>query len=152
MISSTLCICKSLNNSGIGAFYFVSEKVMKIVASNRDELYWISIDDIAYLQADDHYTAIFMMNGTKQLVPFGLSRLCEIISQQIDFDKYFIRINRSYVLGVINIASVSVTKGMVLFSNSSFSLRLNFPKGTLRDTCVRLLCIIHEENYSVHEK
>lgn len=127
-------------------------KIMKIVASNRDELYWISIDDIAYMQADDHYTAIIMMNGTRQLVPFGLSRLCEIIAQQIDFDRFFIRINRSYVLGVANINSISITKGVVLFSNASFSQRLQFPRGTLRGASVRLQDIIHEETHMIHEK
>lgn len=125
---------------------------MKIVASNRDELYWISIDDIAYMQADDHYTSVFMMNGTRQLLPFGLSQLCEIMARQIVFDKLFIKINRSYVLGVSNIASISATKGVVLFSNSSCALRLVLPKGALREASSRLQGIIHEETCGVHEK
>lgn len=125
---------------------------MKIIASNRDELYWISIDDIAYMQAEDHYTSVFMMNGIRQLLPFGLSQLCEMMAQQIVFDKSFIKINRSYVLGISNITSISTTKGVVLFSNSSCTLKLVLPKGALREASSRLQSIIHEETHSVREK
>ena len=125
---------------------------MKIILSNRDELYWIRIEDIAYIQADDHYSAIFMVNGTKQVVPFGLSQFCEILSKQVAFEKLFIRINRSFILGITNIYSVSITKGIVIFSQANHLLRLTIPKDTLRKASSEIRKMIHEISHKSHEE
>lgn len=91
---------------------------MNITIYNRDELFLINIESVIYLKAEDHYTRIHYTNGTRLLVPFGLSKLCELFAQHIDFDSYFLHAGRSYIISLRHLCFISSIKEQIGFNGS----------------------------------
>ena len=108
-------------------------KDMTITIYNRNELYNIQIEAIAYLKAEDHYTAAFYHNGTRLLVPVGLSKLAKAIAAHADFNRLFISAGRSYIISRRHISFINVSKELLVFhTTGSKPLTVSLSKSRLR--------------------
>ena len=106
---------------------------MTITIYNRNELYNLHIEAIAYLKAEDHYTAAYYHNGMRVLIPIGLTKLAGIIADNTDFNALFIRAGRSHIIGRNHISFINVTKETLAFASSTGRpLVLQLSKGRLR--------------------
>lgn len=50
---------------------------MNITLYNRDELFVVHLESVAYFKAEDHFSRVFYINGTDVLLPFGLADICD---------------------------------------------------------------------------
>lgn len=90
----------------------------------------IDLDRVMYLQADDHYTHVYYASGTHFMVPFGLSRVDDAISQQLSPDKFLIRLGRKYIVNTRRIFHINTVKQVVQLSDdhgANHSLHLPKP-------------------------
>ena len=114
---------------------------MTITIYNRNELYNIPLEAIIYLKAEDHYTAAYYHNGSRVLVPVGLSRLAHIIASHTDFDALFIHAGRSYIIGRKHISFINVMKETIsFFAIDGKLLTITLPKARLRALMVAMNC------------
>ena len=124
---------------------------MKISIYNRNEYYSIDTELITYLKAEDHFTYVHNINGNAFLVPIGLSNLCNMLAENIDFDSVFIKVSRSYVISRKYISHINIAKETVTFNyilNRPVSLAL--PKTKLK-TLINELKRLDNIKYDANE-
>lgn len=106
---------------------------MHINIYNRNEFFNIPVDQIIYIKAEDHYTSVYYLNGTRVLISIGLTRFCKILSESIDFDSLFITAGRSYVISVSHINFINIPKEIMAFNSTVGKLfTISMPKTRLR--------------------
>lgn len=109
---------------------------MKITVSNRDELFRIELDKVMFFKADDHYTEVYYSKEVKQLLPFGLSYIENVIAgHEASEGTCFVRAGRSYLVSIQNVQFVSQTKELVTFAcpQGSGQMTIHLPKVVVRD-------------------
>ena len=89
--------------------------MIKGFIQNRDELLVLHIDNIAYLLADGNYTKIVYIGGIQVVITMGISKVEEIIRQQIGSDapSKFVRLGRSLVINQKFLHHINVYKTKV---------------------------------------
>jgi DNA-binding LytR/AlgR family response regulator len=85
----------------------------KICLTGRDELYVVDLENVLYMQADDHYTHIFYSTSHHFLVPYGLSVIEEIIKQKGSDSVELLRLGRKYIINMSRIYHINSVKGNV---------------------------------------
>ena len=106
---------------------------MHINIYNRNEFFNIPVDQIIYIKAEDHYTSVYYLNGTRVLISIGLTRFCKILSESIDLDSLFITAGRSYVISVSHINFINIPKEIMAFNSTVGKLfTISMPKTRLR--------------------
>ena len=109
--------------------------MIKGFINNRDELLVLHIDNIAYLLSDGNYTKIVYIGGIQVVITMGISKVEEIIRQQIGSDapSKFVRLGRSLVINQKFLHHINVTKQkLTLFDGNKNTLTLQLPKQLLR--------------------
>lgn len=99
---------------------------------HHDELYLINLSLTMYFMADDHYTHVAYSTGANFMVPFGLSRIEQILSNMTM--ESFRRTGRKYIVNLDMIHSISTSKlTLTLFTNTGKLVALRLPKPVLRE-------------------
>ena len=101
----------------------------------HDELYMIDLTQTLYFMADDHYTHVYYFNGTRFMVPFGLSRIEERFAMlAINTPHSFRRIGRKYIVNLSTIHNISTTtQQLTLLPTNSKPVILQVSKPVLRE-------------------
>ena len=111
-----------------------------------DELYRIDLSLLLYFQADDHYTNVYYANGTHFVIPFGLSKVEDIIKKMPDVSHYMLRLGRKYIVNSHRIFRVSTIKEQIFLSDDQGkNVQLHISKPVLR-YLIDTLKEIHENN------
>ena len=106
---------------------------MNITLYNRDELFVVHLESVAYFKAEDHFSRVFYINGTDVLLPFGLADICEYVCKCDDPSVAFMRIGRSLFLNLHNVSHVNLLKEKLTFvDNYGKSVSLTVSKRLLR--------------------
>ena len=99
---------------------------------HHDELYLINLSLTMYFMADDHYTHVAYSTGANFMVPFGLSRIEQLLTNMSM--ESFRRIGRKYIVNLDMIHSISTSKlTLTLFTNTGKLVALRLPKHILRE-------------------
>ncbi len=102
---------------------------MKLLLSNRDELYFVPLEKVFYFEAKDHYTVIRYDNGSEFTVPFNLSYLAE----RVQDDGRFLRVGRSHIVNQAFIHHVNAGKQTLEFGDDATkAATLNLSRPMLR--------------------
>ena len=88
---------------------------MNITLYNRDELFVVHLESVAYFKAEDHFSRVFYINGTDVLLPFGLADICEYVCKCDDPSVAFMRVGRSLFLSLHNVSHVNLLKEKLTF-------------------------------------
>lgn len=106
------------------------------------EMFLVDLDMVLYFQADDHYTHVYYANGNRFMVPFGLSKVESMISENSDCGDHFVRLGRTYMVNLERVFQVNVVKCVVLlFDDQGVNYTLHLPKQALR----KLMELINEK-------
>ena len=106
---------------------------MNITLYNRDELFVVHLESVAYFKAEDHFSRVFYINGTDVLLPFGLADKCD------DPSVAFMRVGRSLFLNLHNVSHVNLLKEKLTFvDNYGKSVSLTVSKRLLRNVVAHL--------------
>ena len=108
---------------------------LRLCLNMHDELYMIDLTQTLYFMADDHYTHVYYFNGTRFMVPFGLSRIEERFAMlAINTPHSFRRIGRKYIINLSTIHNISTTKQqLTLLPPNSKPVILQVSKPVLRE-------------------
>lgn len=98
----------------------------------RDEMFVIRLEDVIYMQADDHYTHIFYSTEQRVLVPYGLSAV-EQACEHADGPRHLLRLGRKYMVNIDRIIHINFVKGIItLLDMTGKSVTLSVSKPVLR--------------------
>ena len=106
---------------------------MDITIANRDELFIVNLENVAYFKAEWHFTRVFYLNGTKLLLPSGLSKVFEkILATTADHDM-FIQMGRSLIVSKRGICCLNSAKESLTISGTDNQLiTIHVPKPVLK--------------------
>lgn len=107
----------------------------KCFIQNRDELYILQLDTLAYLQAEGNYTRITYIGGLQLMITMGISKVEESIREAAAGDSscQFLRLGRSLVVNRSLIHYINVTaQKLTLFDGEKCYLTLPVSKSHLR--------------------
>ena len=112
---------------------------MNITLYNRDELFVVHLESVAYFKAEDHFSRVFYINGTDVLLPFGLADICEYVYKCDDTSVAFVRVGRSLFLNLHNVSHVNLLKEKLTFVDYyGKSVSLPVSKRLLRNVVTHL--------------
>lgn len=112
---------------------------MNITLYNRDELFVVHLESVAYFKAEDHFSRVFYINGTDVLLPFGLADICEYVCKCDDPSVAFMRVGRSLFLNLHNVSHVNLLKEKLTFvDNYGKSVSLTVSKRLLRNVVAHI--------------
>ena len=115
---------------------------MTVTLYNRDELFVIDTDTVAFFKAEDHYTWMFFSNEGKTLLPFGMSEIHDHIST----DSHIVRIGRSLLVNLDRLSHVNLLKEKMTFVCSNGSqLTVDVSKRLLKN--IMLLVKEYRRNF-----
>lgn len=98
------------------------------------ELYITDPELVLFLQADDHYTIVNYVNGTHFMIPFGLSKVEELIAETLVGDCYLVRLGRKYIINTRCVFHINTIKQVVTLSdNHGLNHSLHLPKAILKE-------------------
>ncbi|MGN1375958.1 MAG: LytTR family transcriptional regulator DNA-binding domain-containing protein [Prevotella sp.] len=104
----------------------------KLCLSVYGEMYVIYLDNVMYMQADDHYTHIYYSSGTHFLVPFGLSKVEVAVNEKVKDNRFLIRLGRKYIVNLHKVFHVNSVKQILQLSDDHGSITaLHLPKPVL---------------------
>ena len=111
---------------------------MKLCLSDYGELFVVDLDQVVYLEADDHYTHVYYASEAHFMVPFGLSSL-ETSIQEVCKDKNFlVRIGRKYIINIRKVFHVNVMKQVAMLTNDEGkSISLHVSQAALQNLIAR---------------
>jgi DNA-binding LytR/AlgR family response regulator len=89
----------------------------KLYLCSYDELYVINLDELLYLEADDHYTNVCCTNGDSYMVPYGLSKIEQKITEKLGAGSHIIRLGRKYVINTHRLVRCSTIKEQLHLHN-----------------------------------
>lgn len=101
---------------------------MKLCLSVCGELFVIDLEQVLYLQADDHYTHVYYASDVHFMIPFGLSAVETSIKENSDESKNLIRVGRKYIVNLKKVYHVNVLKQMIVLGDDdgkSISLHIS---------------------------
>lgn len=99
-----------------------------------DELYRIDTSQLLYFEADDHYTNVYYANGTHFVIPFGLSKVEDLVMRMPSASKQLMRLGRKYIVNTHRIFRASTTKELLfLCDNQGKYVQLHISKPVLRE-------------------
>lgn len=97
------------------------------------EMFQVDLEQVVYMQADDHYTHIYYNNGLHFMVPFGLSRMEKAIRSQMGDENVFRRVGRSYIVHLEKVFHINVPRQSLQYFDAKGCLQtLNLPKSLLQ--------------------
>lgn len=101
----------------------------------HDELYMIDLTQTLYFMADDHYTHVYYFNGTRFMVPFGLSRIEERLAVLAVHTPHSLRrIGRKYIVNLTTVHNINITKQqLTLLPSNNKPVVLQVSKPVLRE-------------------
>lgn len=106
---------------------------MNITIANRDELFIVSLEKVAYFKAEGHFTRVFYLNGTKLLLPCGLSKVFEKILAITYGQDMFIQMGRSLIVCKRNVCCINSAKESITISGTDNQLiNIHVPKSVLK--------------------
>ncbi len=98
----------------------------------RDELYMVDLSLTLYFMADDHYTYVSYSTGASFMIPFGLGRIEELLTNLAM--ESFKRVGRKYIINLGRVHSINTSKQqLTLFINTGKLVTLHLPKSVLRE-------------------
>lgn len=101
--------------------------------SAHDELYRIDLDQVLYMQADDHYTEVYYASGIHFMVPFGLVRIEAQINVMPEARISHRRLGRKFIVNTKRIFRINTTKELLyLNDDAGNALSLHVSKPVLR--------------------
>ena len=101
--------------------------------SAHDELYRIDLDQVLYMQADDHYTEVYYASGIHFMVPFGLVKIEAQINIMPDASLSHRRLGRKFIVNTKRIFRINTTKELLyLNDDAGNALSLHVSKPVLR--------------------
>lgn len=86
---------------------------MNISFGSREEFYLINPNAVMYFQADDHYAHVFYTTGKTFMLPIGLSKVEQRISEQLGKHSPFVRMGRKYLVNISYLYYISTSKQTV---------------------------------------
>lgn len=91
----------------------------KFCLNTRDEMLIIDLDKIAFFQANGNYTELTYIEGQKQMLTLGLSKVEEYIKKILPADKpsSFIRIGRSLIINQRYLYSINTLRQKLILSD-----------------------------------
>lgn len=110
---------------------------------NFSELFRINLDELLFIEADDHYTRAYMVSGYKVLLPFGLSRVEEAIAEAYRSENLvndnIVRLGRCYIVNVLHVFHINLIKQLVMLSDTKGNVySLHISKAVLRQLFERM--------------
>lgn len=111
---------------------------LRLCLNMHDELYMIDLTQTLYFMADDHYTHVYYFNGTRFMVPFGLSRIEERLAVLAVHPPHpFRRIGRKYIANLTTVHNINITKQqLTLLPPNNKPVVLQVSKPVLRELLV----------------
>ena len=108
---------------------------LRLCLNMHDELYMIDLTQTLYFMADDHYTHVYYFNGTRFMVPFGLSRIEERLAVlAVHTPHPFRRIGRKYIVNLTTVHNINITKQqLTLLPSNNKPVVLQVSKPVLRE-------------------
>ena len=101
--------------------------------SAHDELYLIDLNQVLYMQADDHYTEVYYASGIHFMVPFGLVKIEAQITAMPEARTSHLRLGRKFIVNTKRIFRINTTKEMLYLSDDAGnSVPLHVTKPVLR--------------------
>jgi DNA-binding LytR/AlgR family response regulator len=98
-----------------------------------DELYRIDTSQLLYFEADDHYTNVYYANGTHFVIPFGLSKVEDLVMRMPSASKQLMRLGRKYIVNTHRIFRVSTIKELIFLNDDrGKNVQLHISKPVLR--------------------
>lgn len=91
----------------------------KFCLNMRDEMLIIDLDKVAFFQANGNYTELTYIEGQKQMLTLGLSKVEEYIKKVLpaDIPSSFIRIGRSLIINQRYLYSINTLKQKLVLSD-----------------------------------
>lgn len=91
----------------------------KFCLNMRDEMLIIDLDKVAFFQANGNYTELTYIEGQKQMLTLGLSKVEEYIKRVLPADRpsSFIRIGRSLIINQRYLYSINTLKQKLILSD-----------------------------------
>ena len=84
--------------------------------NSRTEMHAIDLDEVAFMQADGHYTDISFANGNKRSELIGITMLESAIKELYGGDDSpFCRIGRSFLININHVVSIHLQKHVISF-------------------------------------
>ena len=93
----------------------MNDETLRLCA--HDELYIIDLSKVLYLQADDHYTQVYYASGSHFMVPYGLARLEELISEMPESRPHLLRLGRKYIVNLRRLFRISTARETLFLSD-----------------------------------
>ena len=106
----------------------------KVITQNRDELYVLHPDTLAYLQAEGNYTKIVYICGLQLVITMGISKVEEALRTGIPEEDacQFLRLGRSLVVNRNLIHSINAaTQKLTFFDGDKSYLTIPVAKSLL---------------------
>lgn len=104
-----------------------------IKIATRDEIYLIDLRLVAYFKAEDHYTTVYFLNGSKLLVPSGLAKIREKVAATSNEDSVYLQLGRSLLVNKQQVCCLKPTKELVLIHGTNGQMMaVQAPKTALR--------------------
>ena len=101
---------------------------MNLCIRDYGELFMIDLDQVAYMQSDDHYTHIYYVTDVHLMVPFGLVYIEKAIRDLGKAAQHLERVGRQHIVNLNRVFHVNVSKQELLLvgdRGKSFSLRIS---------------------------
>jgi DNA-binding LytR/AlgR family response regulator len=91
----------------------------KLCLTSRDELIIIDLRKVAYMEADGNYTSVFMIDGMKIMLSFGLGKMEDYLKGSMDLDEPspFTRLGRKLIINENYLFRISITRQKLVLSD-----------------------------------
>lgn len=104
----------------------------RLCLNTYEELYMVSLSEILYIQADDHYCQVRYVSGVTFMLPYGLGQVEEMIRRAAK-GSHLVRLGRRYIVNTDRILYVSTAKqSLVLVDSMGAKHDLRVSKPILR--------------------
>ncbi len=110
------------------------EGTSSITIANRDEMFVIHLDTVAYFRAEGHYSTVFYLSGARLLVPCGLSKVREKIQSVAGgYGDAFLPMGRSLLVNRHAVCCLNSAKEtMLLHGTGGQIISVHVPKSVIR--------------------
>ena len=101
----------------------------KIYFNSRDEMTCVDTDLIAVIQADGNYSKVVYITKREFMLPYGISKLEQILHAHKEAQTRFVRLGRSLIVNHRYLYKIDIMKQLVILTDGSKEeIRLNLPK------------------------
>ena len=110
------------------------EPSQRLCLKSRDEVFFVDLDRVLYLKADDHYAHVYYTSGAHFMVPFSLGRLEEMVIATLGADSYMRRLGRKYVVNTRCVFSINTVREQLSLADAHGKIEnIHLPKLVLRE-------------------